>query len=385
MAFSQLKIHKLACLTALLAFLSSLPSCGGNKGDQGSPPPGQWLEAKDSYYDFGKVFHGDEPSHSFWIQNKSQQRVRLIGYRNACSCAEVNLSIQDRSGKKVVREIHDPPVRRQGSWLVTWLEPGEKLQVKVTVHTLIRAAVEHKEPGTTELHFEPNTEAGIVRLGYKFHIMPRVRILPTPTLDLGSLGKEQKIVSPLELAPGQGVRPFKITKVEGVDEYMKLEKIPPLEKQGHRFLLRFGPTHKAGSYQHILAFHTDLDGYIAKVQVNANILPNLQFFPTKQLNFGRIPFSKEGETFITLIYNGLLEDPKLKVLDTRGRNQMEEDRSSLFEARIEAAPDGRWILKIHYKGGAKDSTLLGEVLIQSADPDHKRSVVPFVLFNAEHR
>ncbi len=385
MTLSKRHIDCPVYFAALLALFTSLPSCGGNKSDQDSPPSGQWLEVKEAYFDFGKVFHGDEPTHSFLIQNKSQQKVRLNGYRNACSCAEVSLSIQDREGKKVAREIHDPPIQREGSWLVTWLGPGETLRVKVTVHTLVRAAVEHKEPGTTELHFEPNTEAGIVRLGYKFHIMPRVRILPTPTLDLGSFGKEQKTVSPLELAPGEGVRPFKITKIEGIDEYMKLETISPLEKHGYRYLLRFGPTHRAGSYQHILSFHTDLDGYIAQVQVSANILPNLQFFPTKQLNFGRIPFSKEAETFITLIYNGLLGDPKLKILETRGRNRKGEDCSSFFESRIEAAPDGRWTLKIHYRGGARGDILRGEVLLQSADPDHERSVVPFLLFNAERR
>jgi hypothetical protein len=385
MTVSKSHIIRLTCIPTLLAFLLSLPSCGEKKKTQDSPNSGQWLEVKEAYYDFGKVFHGDEPSHSFWIENKSQQTVRLSGYRNACSCADVTLRIQDKKGEKVTREIHDPPIQREGSWLVTWLEPGEKLEVQVTVHTLVRAAVEHKEPGTTELHFEPDTEAGIVRFGYKFHILPRVRILPTPTLDLGSLGKEQKTVSPLELAPGIGIRPFKITKIEGVDEYMRLEPISPLEKHGFRYLLRFGPTHRAGSYQRILSFHTDLNGYIAKVQVNANILPNLQFFPTKQLNFGRIPFSKKGETFITLIYNGLLDDPKLKILETRGRNRKNEDRSSYFESKLEAAPEGRWTLKLLYKGGAAESTLRGEVLLQSQDPDHKRSTIPFVLFNREAR
>ncbi|GEM_PF-3445323 len=376
---------RFSLVAVFLTLAVMLPSCGGNRDGEDSPPPGQWLEVKEGYCDFGKVYHGDEPSHSFWIQNKSKQRVRLIGYRNACSCASVSLSLLDRKGKKISREIHDPPIRKEGSWLVTWLEPGDKLEVKVTVHTLLRSAAEHKEPGTTELHFEPDTEAGIVRFGYKFHIMPRVRILPTPSLDLGSLGKEQKTVSPLELAPGEGIPSFKITKIEGIDAFTKLETIPSLEKNGHRYLIHFGPTHKAGSYQRILAFHTDLDGYIAKVQVTANILPNLQFFPSKQLYFGQIPFSKKDQTYITLIYNGLLDDPKLKILETRGKNDKGEDCSSFFESRIAPPNDGRWTLTIRYKGGASGRRIQGIVLLQSDDPDHKRSVVPFVLFNAERR
>ncbi len=385
MISSKLQATSLAGLNFLLALTLILPSCG-KKDDSGQEPgPGNWLQVKEGYYDFKKVYHGDKPSHSFWIQNQSGHKVRLKGYRNACSCASVSLSIRDAQGNRVQRELHDPPIQRQGSWLVTWLEPGEKLEVRVTVNTLLRSAVEHKEPGTTELHFEPDTEAGIVRLGYRFHIIPRVRILPTPSLDLGSLGKEQKVISPLELAPGEGIRPFKITKIEGVDAFMKLENIPAMEKNGFRYLIHFGPTHRAGSYQRVLSFHTDLDGYVAQVQVSANILPNLQFFPTRQLNFGRIPFSKEGETFITLIYNGLLEDPGLKILETRGRNRDGVDRSSLFHSRLEPAGDGRWILRILFKGGTRDRTIRGEVLLVSKDPDHQRFTVPFVLFNQEDR
>ena len=55
---------------------------------------------------------------------------------------------------------------------MTWLEPGERLELNVRVDTKLRPPLDHVEPSLSELHFEPQ-EAGKVVLSYRFQIRAR--------------------------------------------------------------------------------------------------------------------------------------------------------------------------------------------------------------------
>ncbi len=376
-------------MKVLIRILPVLLACGcGPEDSARNPPPGRWLTADEVSFDFGDVSHGDRPFHDFRIRNRSKQRIVLRGYRNACSCTRVAFAVLDAGGRPLRRKIYDPPERIEGDYRITWLEGGEILRVRVEVLTGLRPPEDHFEPGTTELYFQPEAEVGTLRLAYRFHIRPRVLVHPTPTISLGRLGKDQKGLAVLELTPGFRRGPFRILGIEGTDEVLKLEETEPKLDGGHRYLIRFGPAGRTGPFHRELRFRTDMDedvlggGYVAKVQVHADLLPNLEFFPFRRIDLSRFPFTESRRSFLTLIYHGSREDPGFEVVGVRAEVDGAREVGNRFRAWIDGGEDRRWRLHLEYLGGVTGRRILGRIILSSKDPDHPRSTVPFTAFHA---
>jgi hypothetical protein len=388
-------------LSLLLAPLLLLSACGGGgeddfDGPQVVPTPdgryeirgNDWISLSESFHDFGKIWHGDQPSHTFRLKNRSKQTIRLVGLRSACSCAYVDLRIKDADGELVAREIHQPAIRRDGAPLITTLEPGEVLEAEVVVATLTLRSQDHKEPGETIMVWQPR-EVGTVRFGYQMHIVPRVRMDPGAELKFGAVSKYQRKPMLLELSPGDGLPPFEITKIEGADEDVRLRKVAATAPGAHRYMVEIGPFDAPQALSRVLSFHTDIataepnKPYVAQVVAVAGITPVLQFTPAGRLDFGRIDLSKEAKSFVTVNYMRPGYDPKLRLDGLEVKTPEGKALDEFFEAKLVRDLDDTWTVLLTYRGGLQDEGITrfqGRVLLRSDDEDHKATWLPITGF-----
>ncbi len=372
-------------LSLFLGFLSPAmflcsTACGPGTAAK-SPLRTPWLAVSEMVHDFGEIPHGQSRTHQFTIDNRGPQRVRLTGIRNQCTCAITKVRLL-RDGQPIDRPVYNPPRQVDGGFLMATLEPGERLAFEVKVDTRLRPPRDHKEQALSQLHFEPAEEAGVLTLAYRFTIRSRVRIISdlapsmNPTIDLGDFSKDQEVYSVLELAPLK--EPFHLLSVTGDGDGVVLEKREPKNKGGYRYGIRVAPRGKAGPFDRLLGFKTDIDhGYLLQIQLVGNALPNLQVTPHGRLDFGRFDWRQPTERFVTIVYRRPRFDPKLAVDSVDVHTRDGRDVSSLFEATIDGGGARRWTLSLKYKGGLKGKGFEGSVRFRSADPEQHVVVVPF--------
>jgi hypothetical protein len=347
-----------------------------------------WLAISNTDHDLGDIAHGRKEECIFTVKNTAAQTVRLAGMRQTCTCATQELSIT-RAGQPIEREIHMQPVLRDGGFLVTTLEPGEQLTLKVTVDTSLRAGLDHHEDGKLELAFEPE-EAGHIVFGYHFTIRARMRLLThdqeprSPTVELGEFSKSQEVLGVLELAPLEGAKSFRILDIVGTDDLLKLEKKNPLLPGGYRWLVRYGPRGEPGPVSRVLSFKTDLeDDYVMNILVDGIALSNLSFVPAARLDLNRFDWSQPKQTYVTVIYRKPIPNPGFAI----GRIKVEKpggvDVSRYFEADVTEAGASRWQITLQYLGGLDGKRFDGFVQLKTADPEHKSTLVRFTGFNTK--
>ncbi|PIE22628.1 MAG: hypothetical protein CSA62_11685 [Planctomycetota bacterium] len=388
---------------ALLGSLLLLPACGGEASEfEGSLlrkesgggigiRHNDWIALSETYYRFGKLWHGDTASKVFRVKNRAKQNIRLVGIRNACTCAGVELGIVGKDGKAVAREIHQPPVYRDGGPMITWLRPGEILTAKVLVDSTTLAPKDHKEKGDTTLVFQPQ-EAGTVRFAYDIDIRSRIVVAPAPAIALEPVSKYQRQLLRLELSPGEGLPPFAINKIDGIDKQVTIEKIKALQPNSHYYLVELGPFDSVGPVQKELAFHTDLASdkgekpYVAHVKLAGFIVPTLMMTPSARLDFGRFDFDDKKSNFITVKYLRPEYDPELRLDGLVVSDPSNEDLSKHFSARLKKDLAPSWTIYLEYDGGLGQTPVRrfsGKLLLRSRDPDHKATWIPFTGFRRD--
>lgn len=341
-----------------------------------------WVAVSEDTHDFGEIPHGESREHRFWVENRSSQRIRLTGIRSQCSCAVVEPRVLAGGVTVDDRPMHNPPKFVQGGYLMTWLEPGERLELTVRIDTKLRPPVDHVEPSLSELHFEPQ-EVGKILFTYRFKIRARVWLFGelatklTPVIDLGQYSKYQEVFSVFEVAPRDG-NDFRVLGIEGTDDRLILERRKAKHAGGYRWLVRLRPNGLPGPFERQLKFKTDLPGnYELPIAVSGNAVPSLQIFPFARLDFNRIDFTKPQRIFVTLMYRRPQLDPVFRIGKIEVMSGGGEDIARFFEAGIEGGEVRRWTLWLNYKGGFQGNRFKGWVQLVSADPEHESTVIPF--------
>lgn len=388
------RMRQSSCAGLALLLLSALASCRPDTVTQESTSSPEtssefgkpWLHVSETSYDFGQIPHGEIATKVFTIRNDGPQRVRLNGIRNQCTCAELFKRVLDKAGEEVKRPVYDPPILDKGSFLMCEVEPGETLELKVRVDTNLRPPIDHREPSFSELVFEP-ADVGQIRIEYSFAIRARLIFLSevglngAPTVQIGNFGKDQKAYGVLELAPRDG-KLFKIARIEGPDDALRLTPQKATVEGGHRWLVEVNSRGKAGPLFRELRFHTDLDdGYACSVQVHGLALPNLQIVPSPRIDYGRFDFKQARARSVDLVYRRPNFDPRFRVTKVWARAG-EDDVSSMFKATIRTLEKGEWRLGLDYAGGIAPARRFdGQIELESADSDFQRVVVKFSGFH----
>ena len=358
-----------------------------NDQDKNGPKSTAWLEISQTTHDFGEIPHGEKRTHRFTITNRASQRVRLSSIRNQCTCAFVDKTILAADGSKVSRAIHEPPRMVDGGWLTLELHPGEKLVLDVRVDTTLRPPLDHNEQAISQLNFEPQ-EAGTIKLLYRFRIKARLRILTklaaskNPVVTIGNLTRGQVGHGVLELAPLAGQN-FAVTKIDGLNENLKLFEAPASQEGGHRWRIECASGDNIGPVRRELTFHTDLGGgYSLPILIEGSVVPALGILPYPRLDLGRFDFKGTARKELTLIWRRPTFDPKfevgkIKVVDKEGR-----DVAKHFRASIEDKGAQRWRLSLRYLGGCESERFEGSVEVRCADPAHRSTEIQFTGFAA---
>ena len=373
----------------LALVLAAMPWLSGCDQEKPTPPKQNNLSSKlsldKSFYEFGKVLHGQRPSTSFRLTNRSQDRLDILGEKNSCSCADIDHEILDADGKKVDRPIYLPPRREEdGSTLITWLLPGETLKLTVHVDTQKRDPIAKLENAETHLLFK-DPEIGEVVIGYRFLIDPPILVDPSPGFRTLPISKGGTGLESFELYPGIGKKPFKITRIEGTDALVKLSPIEPNHEGGHRFQLAIGPfPSKETHWMRDLWFHTDLDGgYKMHVVVGGAIVPDLEYMGPKGHSFGRFDFAHEEKSRLSLRYNGKRDKPTFSIHDLNVQTTEGTDATSFFEATIEHVGGKRWDVVLRYKGGLAGRRFSGQYQLRSNIEGFERTDIGVTGFRLE--
>ena len=321
-----------------------------------------------SHHDFGKVLHGSSPSTSFRLTNISQAILRIAAEQSSCSCAEIKHETLDASGQKVARPVYLPPKReKDGSTLVTWIEPGETLRLTVRIQSSKRDPIAREEDSETHLLFE-DPDIGEVVLGYRFVIDPPILVDPAPAFRTMPISKGTSGVDAFELHPAKGKSAFQITGIDGTDKVVRLEEDVAQHLGGHRYVIRFGPFPKGDrTWMRDLWFHTDLPGdYKMHVMIGGDIVPDLEFMGgAKGQSFGRFDFAEKSESRLRLRYNGPAQNPGLEIKDLEILDPKHEDVSQFFEATVEHVGGKRWDILLRYKGGLQSRRFSGSYQLHS--------------------
>ena len=340
------------------------------------------LEISEAQHDFGDVPHGATPSHFFYLRNISKKKIVLNKTTTSCSCAEIRLRVLDSARKPIERKVYRPPKRLTlGGSMVTWLESGEFLEIEVQLLTATRSPTARRENARTELLFE-ELEMGRIQLGFDFNIVPRLLILPSHLVKLGSFTKTQDVHEGIELYPLPGKPAFKILRIEGEGPQMQLTKIEASKKNGHRYAVKIGPLGKTEpGYQRTLLFHTDIDGgYVMPVTLVGSCIPNLSFSPT-DVHFGRFDFAEQASRYLDIYYGGKLDDPEIEVSILGVKDSEKQDASSFFRLMNAKESNSKYETTIIYNGGLPGRSFRGKLLIRSKDKDHRETKLEFTGFN----
>ncbi|MFQ5506923.1 MAG: hypothetical protein ACE5F1_19300 [Planctomycetota bacterium] len=371
-------------LSLLLA--SALLSC-----DQERPDASQgngWLRlTTKAYHDFGEILHGERPSYGYRMKNASGEKIVLRDKRNSCNCGQVELRVLDAGGSEVERtppQGAPPPGLER---IITWLDPGQSLEVVVTIDSQQRPPENREEKGQLLLLFSPEG-VGTVRLGYRFFVKPRLLVFPGAVISFPGIAQGQKQVEVIDLVPTAQNPEFEIldVKVDGGYEDVVYEELAPQRPGSYRFMVTIGPLRSAGMFERSLLFRTDLPGgYVLPVKFKGFARDSLELAQLGRLDFGRWNLEEPRDCELMLRYNVPGRDPELEVGAIRVRTDSGRDISGHFEPRIEPRSqeggERQWALILGYKGGLEDAKFTGSLLLLSADRNYRETEIPISGYN----